>query len=137
MPTNLQLALQELTALQSAEHPILSVYLNWIPEGNGQRSAPQMLDQELARIADRLPAHGPEADSFAADWQRVMDYINTDAPKDAKGLAIFACNAENIWRTLPLQIPMDNEVVADRYPHVFQLARIIDDYKTYAIVLAD
>ena len=137
MPTNLSSVLQELTAQQNTTYPFLSVYLNWVPEGNGQRSAPQMVEQELARIADSLPAHGPEAESFAADQQRIMDYINSGAPNDAKGLAIFACNAEHVWMTLPFQVPMEHEVVADCYPHVFQLARILDDYETFAVVLAD
>ncbi len=137
MPTDLQTTLQELTAQPSTEHPYLSVYLDWTPDGNGQRPSVRILEQELGAIAERLQARDANLDSFNVDRERIMDYVTNEAPNDARGLAIFACDAESIWEPLPLQVPVETEIVEDRYPHTFNLARIIDDYETYAVVLAD
>jgi peptide subunit release factor 1 (eRF1) len=134
---NLQAALQELTACPSTDHPFLSVYLDWTPDGNGRRPSLQLLEQELDTIAARLAGDSARRAGFEADRQRIMDYLNRDAPKDARGLAIFACNGADIWQALPLQAPVETQIVADRYPHVFQLARLIDEYETCAIVLAE
>jgi peptide subunit release factor 1 (eRF1) len=137
MATELQSALEELTAYPSTEHPFLSIYLDWRPDGNGDRQSLLILQQELDRIAERLPGSGPIYHSFQADRERIMNYVNTEAPKDAQGLAIFACDAEGVWITLPLQVPVETHIVDDHYPHTFNLARILDDNETYAVVLAD
>jgi peptide subunit release factor 1 (eRF1) len=137
MATELQSALQALTAHPSTDQPFLSVYLDWVPDGNGQRPALRILEDELNAISARLAGDTPRRGSFEADRQRIMDYVNREAPRDARGLAIFACNAEGIWQALPLQAPVETRVVEDRFPHTFDLARLIDDYETYAVVLAE
>lgn len=137
MANELQATLEELTAYPSTDQPFLSVYLDMRPDGNGRRPALQILEQEFDRIAAQVTQRGVGLESFEADRQRVLEYINTDAPTEVNGLAIFACQAEGVWITLPLQVPLETHVVEDRYPHTFNLARIIDDYETYAIVLAD
>src|SRR6266487_3203725 len=137
MINNLQAALQELTACPTTDHPFLSVYLDWMPDGNGRRPSLQLLEQELDTIATRLAGDSAHRAGFEADRQRIMDYVDRDAPKSAHGLAIFACNGADIWQALPLQALVETQIVADRYPHVFQLARLIDEYETCAIVLAE
>src|SRR5215210_434238 len=137
MATDLQSTIQMLTGQPSTEHPYLSVYLDWRPDGNGNRQSLQTLEQELDLIADRVKQRDGNLDSFNTDRQRIMDYVTTEAPADAQGLAIYACDAESIWEAIPLQVPVETQIVEDRYPHTFNLARIIDDYETYAIVLAD
>lgn len=137
MATDLQTALQNLAARSSTERPFLSVYLDWTPDGTGKRQARVVLEQELRSIADRVAGQDAARASFEADRQRILDYVDSDAPKEAAGLAIFACHAEGVWEALPLPVQVETQVVADRYPHLFSLARIIDDYETYAVVLAD
>ena len=137
MALDLQSTLQKLTVQTSTEHPFLSVYLDWTPEGTGQRSAPRVAERELKRIADRLADRGADLDSFNADRERILEYLAREAPDDARGLAIFACQAEGVWMPLPLQVAVENEIVEDRFPHLFNLARVLDDYEPYAVVLAD
>ena len=137
MATDLQTKLQELTALPSTEHPFLSIYLDWRPDGTGLRQSVMALEQAFDLIAGQIKQRDGNLESFEADQQRIMDYVNRDAPKDVNGLAIFACDAEGVWETLPLQVSVETQIVEDRYPHIFNLARILDDYETYAVVLAD
>jgi peptide subunit release factor 1 (eRF1) len=137
MATDVQSILQDLTAHPSTDHPFLSVYLDWVPDANGRRSSVMKLEEALADISGRFAGDAQRRDGFESDRQRVLDYANRDAPKDARGLAIFACSAEGIWQTLALQAPVETQVEVDRYPHVFQLARLLDDYETSAVVLAE
>ena len=142
MATDLQATLEELTAYPTTEYPFLSVYLDLTPDGNGRRPSLQQLEQEFELIAERVKQRDKDQeikglDSFEADRKRIMDYINTEAPVEARGLALFACQAEGVWQVHPLQVAVPSHIVEDRYPHVFNLARIIDDYETYAVVLAD
>jgi len=137
MPTDLKATLEMLTGQPSTEHPYLSVYLDWTPDGNGNRLSLRALEDELNIIGARLKDRGANLDSFNTDRERIMDYVTNQAPVDARGFAIFACDAESIWEVIPLQVPVETRIVEDRFPHCFNLARIIDDYETYAIVLAD
>lgn len=137
MATSLQSVLEELTTYPSTEFPLLSIYLDWTTDGNGQRPSLRTLEQELAAIGGSLADSPAARASFEADQQRIMDFLSREAPTDARGLAIFACDAEGIWQALPLQAPIGTQVSAGRYPRVFELARAIDDYETCAVVLAE
>ncbi len=137
MATDLQAALDELTAYPSTEHPFLSIYLDMTPDGTGKRQSLVNLEQDFERIGAQIKARGGNLESFEADRAQIMEYVNRDAPVDARGLAIFACNAEGVWIALPLQMSVETQIYEDRYPHVFNLARIIDDYETFAVVLVD
>lgn len=137
MATDLQATVQMLTALPATEQPLLSVYLDYTPDGNGQRPQMQEFESALNAIVDRYRGEPEPRASVEADRDRILEYINTEAPTDAKGFAIFACNAAGLWEAIPLQVQVETSVVEDTYPHVFNLARIVDDYETYAVVLAD
>ncbi len=140
MATDLESILQSLTALPNSEYPFLSVYLDWTVDGNSDRQSLRNLDQDFERVEAALKGQdlpNEKLNSFYADRERIKTFLETDAPVDAKGLAIFACNGDDIWEVVPLQMPVETQVVADRFPHTFNLARIVDDYETYAVVLAD
>lgn len=137
MATDIQATLDELTAYPSTEQPFLTVYVDLRPDGSGVRPALRGLADDFERIAQRITERGGDLAGFEADRDRIMAYINDDAPVAAQGLAIFACGAEGVWNALPLQVPVATQVVEDRYPHTFQLARLLDDHETYAVVLAD
>lgn len=137
MATNLQAVLDELTAYPSTEHPFLSLYLDVTPDGTGKRQSLVNLDQDFERIAGQIKNRGGNLESFEADRDRIKDYLSVELPSESRGVAIFACNAEGVWNAVPLQVPVETQIYEDRYPHVFNLARIIDDYETYAVVLVD
>ena len=137
MATDLKATLEMLTAQPSTEHPYLSVYLDWTPDGNGDRLSLRNLEAELDTIAARLNQAEGNLESFNTDRERIMEYLQNEAPMNARGIAIFACDAESIWEAIPLQAVVETQIVEDRFPHTFNLARIIDDHETYAVVLAD
>ncbi len=137
MATDLQAALEQLTAIPDTDYPLLSVYVDWSVDGNGQRPAVKMVDQALNDIESEWNLHGEEREQLSSDHVRIMEYLNREAPSEAQGLAIFACAAENVWQAIPLQVPVETSVVAGRFPHMFHLARVIDDFETYALVIAE
>jgi hypothetical protein len=137
METHPQSVLQALAAYPGADDPFLSIYLDWMPDGNGKRPSLRLLEDELAAIAERMAGDAVYRDGFAADRERIMTYLNREAPRDARGIVIFACHDQAVWATLPLQVTVDTAIIVDRYPHIFQLARLIDDHEPCAVVLAE
>jgi peptide subunit release factor 1 (eRF1) len=137
METHPQSVLQALAAYPGADAPFLSIYLDWTPDGSGKRPALRLLEDELAAAAGRMAGDAAYRDGFAADRERIMTYLNREAPRDARGIAIFACHDQGIWTTLPLQATVETTFAMDRYPHIFQLAQLIDDHESCALVLAE
>lgn len=137
MTTRLVNVLKELSALTQSEHPVLSVYLDWSVDSNGQRQSLAALDQELDRAAGELDVRGPARESFDADRERLSQYLSTEAPLDANGLVIFASHGQGLWQPIPLMVPVETAVAVDSTPHLYQLARLIDDHETFAVAVAE
>jgi peptide subunit release factor 1 (eRF1) len=130
-------ALKDLSALPRGEHPVLSLYLDWSVDSNGQRPALATLDAELARHAADLPERGPARDSFEADRERIGQYLTTEAPRDASAIVIFASGGQGLWETIPLIVPVETHVAVDAAPQLYHLARLLDDHETFAVAVAE
>jgi peptide subunit release factor 1 (eRF1) len=68
-----------------------------------------------------------------------MRYLEDEVPVSIQGLAIFACSASEDWFEVGLfDAPFERNrlFISDR-PHFYPLARMIDQYRRYAVVLAD
>jgi len=137
MTTRLATALSDLSALPRSEYPVLSVYLDWSVGSNGQRPALAMLEQELARHAATLDERGPARASFDADRERIERYLADEAPRDAAGIILFACDADGLWSAIPLTVPVNSAVAVDSYPHIYELARLLDDHETFLVAVAE
>lgn len=136
MTQELRHTLEELTGLPSTDLPFLSIYLDMVPDGSNTRQGLILLEQELRRLSDQFAAHTPEQASFAADRERILEYVHRSLPDEVRGVAIFACQGASVWHTVELQIQLETQISVDRYPHVFHLARLVDDFETCAVVLA-
>ncbi len=137
MTRRLSALLRDLAAIPRGDHPILSIYLDWGVDGAGRRPALAALDQELARCSAELEERGPGRDSFEADRTRLAAYLAGQAPEAARGLAIFAGDAAGLWEAIPLYVPFETAVSCDTLPHLFQLARAIEDNETYLLAVAE
>jgi peptide subunit release factor 1 (eRF1) len=137
MSNRLHALLQTLAAEPRSEHPILSVYLDMRVDSSGQRQSRRLLEQEFDRLMGEIELRGESRESFAADRAHIIQYLDEEAPSDARGLVIFACDASRIWVTIPLLVAVETAIAADHYPHVFQLARMLDDYETFVVALVE
>lgn len=137
MTSRLMSILRDLSALPRGEHPVLSVYLDWSVDSNGQRPVLATLDEELDRYAATLAERGPARDSFEADRARLGQYLAAEAPREAAGIVIFACSAQELWEPVPLLVPVETNVAVDAAPHLYQLARLLDDHETFAVARAE
>jgi peptide subunit release factor 1 (eRF1) len=129
--------LKELSALTDSEHPVLSVYLDWSVDSTGQRQSLATLEQELDRITGELEVRGAARESFDADRERISQYLAVEAPRDASGIVIFASQGQGLWQPIPLMVPVETTIALDGTPHLYQLARLLDDHETFAVAVAE
>ena len=121
--------------------PVLSVYLDWRPEATGERpgvrAARVILRDRLHEIEQALWPRGAAYDAVQTDAERIRRYLDEKAPASAEGLAIFACGPLGLFEALETGTPFETEVTALATPHIYQLARLLDDQETVIVALVD
>lgn len=138
--TNLRRAAERLAALPpSVEAPYITATLSWRPQGGEPQLRAAQLEFEQA--AERLLGgpHGRSAatESLEADVDRIKHYLADEATHTAHGLVIVACDAQGIFTPIPLGVDVETSIDVGPTPILIDLARVAEDYPTYAVLLAD
>ena len=77
-------------------------------------------------------------ENFDRTMQIIEDYVGKGgSKKDRKGLVIFASDIHNFLKVYELKIPVENLMVVDTSPYIRPLARLIDEYEAFGLVLLD
>ena len=122
---------RELAAFKGRTAPVTSLYL----DVDGRRH-PNRKDHEarLARLLKRVQRSAP-----ADDVARIEGHVREVDRKrtNVRGLAMFSCAADGLWRTVELPVPVRDQVVVNHTPHVRQLESALDRYGSVGVLLAD
>jgi stalled ribosome rescue protein Dom34 len=119
--------------------PVISLYLDARVDQQGQRTFMPFVRKQLTERSKSYETNSDERRSFDEDFVRIVRYLEGEVPPSVQGLAIFACSTCNDWFEVgQFDAPFERNrlFVADR-PHLYPLARLIDQYRRYAVVLAD
>jgi hypothetical protein len=148
----------------STAAPYLTVSLDWRPEGGdpGREQAPeprpsqrrsgrddvpsegasrrpsrQWFEREAASVLAGYHPRGAAFESLAADIAQVVAYIEEGLDPAAQGVYIVACSMEGVFEPLLLGLPLPTRLTVAPTPALAALARLVEDYPTYAVLLAD
>ena len=129
--------LDRLAAWDSGPFPVVSLYLNLQPDDHGRDQFEPFLRKELDDRITTYGAHGPERNSLMQDAEKIRAYVEQVEPS-ANGLAIFTSTGAELFEALPLAAPIaEHRLYLSDRPHLYPLARLIDEYPRYAVLLAD
>ena len=119
--------------------PVISLYLDARVNEHGQRTFMPFVRKQLNERVKSYDAQSEERQSFDEDFVRIMRYLEQEVPPAVQGVAIFACSAANDWFEVgDFEVPFErNQVFISDRPHLYPLARLMDEYRRYAVVLAD
>jgi len=137
--SNAERLLEKLLAYEPDSGPFVSLYLDARVDENGKRNLLPNVRKQLNERAKIYDNHTAEQENFEKDSARILNYLENGVPTTAQGLAIFACSAANdYFEAGEFDAPFDRNrlFVSDR-PHVYPLARLIDKYRRFAVLLAD
>ncbi|MEI8132291.1 MAG: hypothetical protein WCG34_07650 [Leptolinea sp.] len=119
-----EIQLKELAGI-TTKSPALTVYLNTDPAlGNA--------DAIKLRLRALLKEINAEQDVAA-----VLDYFDTNHLWAGRGIAVFSCKAEGIFRTISLGVPIRDLVFTGNRFSIKPLADIFDIYGGYGVILVD
>jgi hypothetical protein len=155
-------ALSNLAALPpSLDAPYVTVSLDWTPAGEDPGREPPPVVRPSERRARRgevgvsrrpsrreferameqiLASHGPRGQavaSLAADAARINAFLDDELDPMAKGVYIVSCAARGVFEPLAFALPVPTRVTVAPIPALWSLARIVDDYPAYAVLLVD
>jgi peptide subunit release factor 1 (eRF1) len=118
--------------------PVLSLYLDARVNEQGKRQFMPFVRKQLTERAKSYDNNSLELESFQKDAERITSYLEDGITSTTSGLAIFACSADDFFAVGEFEAPFERNrlFVSDR-PHVYPLARVADQYRRYAVVLAD
>jgi peptide chain release factor subunit 1 len=129
--------LDRLAVFEPGSFPVISLYLNLQPNDHGREHFEPFLRKELSDRVRTYPAHGPERESLQNDVERIRRYMES-VDRSARGLALFACDGTDLFDAIPLSAPIDeHQLHISNHPHLYGLARLLDEYPRYAVLLAD
>jgi peptide chain release factor subunit 1 len=128
-----------LASFEPQDLPVVSLYLNAQADEHGQHNYEVFVRKELSQRAKTFEPDSPQRQSIDEDLVKINRYLEQKIEPPTQGIGIFACSGANdFFETIQLEAPIENNrlFVYDR-PHVYPLARLVDQYPRYAVVLAD
>ena len=131
--------MERLLQLENAAAPVISLYLDARVDEHGRHNFLPWVRKQLTERGRTYGKHSPARASFEEDFVRIVRYLENGLRKDAQGIAIFACSgAKDYFEVGQFAAPFVRHrlYVYDR-PHVYPLARLIDQYRRYAVLSAD
>jgi peptide chain release factor subunit 1 len=76
--------------------------------------------------------------NFDKTMQNIEKYLGMNGREHGqKGLAIFASNEYEFFRAYKLGVPVDDLMVVDASPYIRPLAKLVEDYETFGLVILD
>jgi peptide chain release factor subunit 1 len=130
--------LDRLATLEPGPFPVISLYLNMQPNERGRDQFDPFLRKELAERVRTFAPHSPERDSLEQDAEKIRAYVADQVTPSANGLALFASAGAQLFEAVQLLAPIDeHRLYIDHLPHLYPLARLLDQYPRYAVLLAD
>ena len=131
--------LEHVLAFDPVPAPVISLYLDARVDQQGQRTFMPFVRKQLNERSKSYETNSDERLSFDEDFVRIVRYLEGEVPTSVQGIAIFACSTCNDWFEVgQFDAPFERNrlFVSDR-PHLYPLARLIDQYRRYVVVLAD
>jgi hypothetical protein len=131
--------IDRLAAFEPQDLPVVSLYLNAQADEHGQHNYDVFVRKEFSERAKTFEPDTPQRESIDEDLVKISKYLEQEIQSHAQGIAIFACSGANdffVARQFDAPIETNRLFVYDR-PHLYPLARLLDQYPRYAVVLAD
>jgi peptide chain release factor subunit 1 len=137
LATPLREHLVRLSSFEPCEDaPVLSLYLDAQADQHGRDQYDSWLRKTFNDRSRTLK--GDARRSFDQDVDRITTFLGDGARQSANGFAIFACSARGLFETIQVDVPFDDHwLFLASVPHLYPLARLIDQYPRYAALLVD
>jgi len=125
MKHDLKKILRELSEIydEKSKNTYISVYVN--KQGDNA-----FLEKRIHACQSLLKRD--EQDNFIASMETIQDFLKKNR---GTNLAIFASEAHNFFRSVPLSVDIYDALIVDSSPYIRPLARILDEWTPFTLVI--
>lgn len=130
---------EKLAAFEADGAPFISLYLDARSSGNGRDAYKVWFKKESSEAAKDFAEGSDEAKKINGSFERIQDFLETEADAAANGIAVFASSGdEEFFETVQIDeaFPNNRLFVFDR-PHLFPLVRMVEQNPRYAVLWVD
>ncbi|MEJ7582769.1 MAG: hypothetical protein WKF43_01535 [Acidimicrobiales bacterium] len=128
-------AIRELAAFRGDGVPVTTCYLD--VDGRRLRRH-QDVEHELESLLRTARRRVNGTRSVHDDLVRIESFVRGGLDRSrTRGLAIFSCSAHELWRVVPLPVPVRSRLVINSAPAVGQLESVVQEYDRFGVLLAD
>lgn len=128
-------SIRELAAFRGQEAPVTTCYLD-VDGRRFIRHLDYQHELDLLLRSGREQANGSR--SVADDFKRIEEYVKGGFDRaNTRGLAFFSCSAHDLWRVVPVPVPVRSQIIVNSAPAVGQLELLVQDYERIGVLLAD
>ena len=136
----LEPVLDRLARFTHAPMPVVSLYLDLSGNQQGRQTHEEFLERAFAEPSSTYASDSTFREALARDEARIRAYLQAEAPVPGPAaLAIFSCNGgSELFEAIALDTPVDGHMLyVDEQPHLFPLARLAEQYSTYAALVVN
>ena len=134
---HLEALFERLSAFEPTMFPVVSLYLNTQPGASGGTNIDSFVRKELRRRVHAYPRRSPEHESLQRDAGRIRAWVDAELGPSSNGAVVFACwGVGEFFEALQFDAPVnEHRLCVHHQPHLFPVARLIDDYARYAVLI--
>ena len=132
--------LDRLARFTNAPMPVVSLYLDLTANEQGKQTHEQFIERAFEEPSETYAADSTFREALRRDQARIRTYLDTEYPDPGPAaLAVFSCNGgDELFEAIPLDTPIEGHMLyVDEEPHLFPLARLADQFATYAALVVN
>lgn len=134
MPVLTEASIRRLAGFRSAEHPVVSCYLDVDGRRQVRASDYQRTFESMARRA----ASEHVGLDLASDLERCARHVGAGIDRHGvRGLAMFSCAPKGLWEVVPLPVPVASRISVNQSPVIGPLEAIVHELEPLAVLLVD
>jgi peptide chain release factor subunit 1 len=139
LDTALRDQLERLASYEPQHVPVVSLYLNLTADQHGRDNYEAFVRKAFAERVKAFKESSAERASLERDIERINQYLSEEVNRSSNGLALFASSgAGEFFEAVQLDAPLeDHWLFVGSVPHLYPLAKVIDQYPRYASVILD
>ncbi len=126
--------LSELSAIESTDAPILSLFMALTPEMRVS-DVWQTTYKDLARHALEHSNGNYDPKTVQTELNRIEAALQSGIPRTGRGVVFYACEEIGLFRQFGVAITVPNTTYVDRRPYIRPLARVRDEHDRFGIAL--
>jgi hypothetical protein len=129
--------LQKLAGFTPGDEPVFSLYLDLKPNQHGRDQYDAFVKKTFGERLRSVPRGSREHQALSGAHDRITAYLANELKPSSNGLAIFSAGDE-LFEAIQVDAHLtEHAFFIGPVPHLYSLARLIDQYPRYAAVILD